>query len=122
MIHGLNGTSYFSETKSRSILGGNCTLRSGSADLSKKPKSSINNIPLRTEWQVLHHVVESAAETQLGALFHNEKIAIPMRTTLKELGHQQPPIPIEIDKSTVLGIVKFTDKKKKLKSMDMRLY
>ena len=47
----------------------------------------------------------STAETELGALFHNEQEAVPLRHALIEMGHIQPSTPIATDNSTALGIV-----------------
>jgi hypothetical protein len=39
---------------------------------------------------ILRFVVASAAEEELGALFHNCQTGIIFRTILKDLGHPQP--------------------------------
>jgi hypothetical protein len=44
--------------------------------------------------------MSSAMEAELGALFINTKPAISMHHTVKELGHPQPPTPIETDNKT----------------------
>ena len=72
----------------------------------------MKNGPLHTKCQILSHVVASAAEAELGALFRNGKTTIQMRTTLKDHGRKQPPPPIETDNSTALGIVNSTVKNK----------
>ena len=71
---------------------------------------------------VLKFVAASAAEAELGALFHNIKEARIMRLTLKELGHPQPPTPIHCDNSTAVGIVNNTVKKHRSRSMEMRYF
>ena len=38
------------------------------------------------------------------------------------MGHSQPPTPVQVDKSTALGIATGTIKKRKSKAMDMRFY
>jgi hypothetical protein len=52
----------------------------------------------------MREVVSSAAEAKLAALFHNGKEANPICITLQELGHKQPPTPIQTDNSTATGI------------------
>eukprot|EP00804_Cyclotella_cryptica_P008445 CCRYP_003953-RG/>CCRYP_003953-RG protein AED:0.45 eAED:0.45 QI:0/-1/0/1/-1/0/1/0/87 len=47
--------------------------------------------------------MSSAAEAELGALYINARETIPQRHLLNELGHPQPPTPIQIDNSTALG-------------------
>ena len=51
---------------------------------------------------ILHFVIASAAEAELGALFLNCKQASIFRLTLEEMGHPQPPTPIHCDNSTAL--------------------
>ncbi len=38
------------------------------------------------------------------------------------MGHPQPPTPIQIDSSTVLGVVKKTTQQNQTKAMDMRFH
>ena len=66
--------------------------------------------------------MESAAGAELGDLLLNCQEAVPIRITLEEMGHPQPPTPVQVDKSTALGIVTGIIKKRKSKAMDMRLY
>jgi hypothetical protein len=47
--------------------------------------------------KVLKHVMPSAAEAVIGAVFINAKEGAFLRTTLEELGHKQPPTPMETD-------------------------
>ena len=64
----------------------------------------------------------SAAEAELGALFLNFQEAIPIRTTLEEMGHSQLPTPFQVDNSTALVIATGTIKQRKSKAMDVRFY
>ena len=66
--------------------------------------------------------MSSAAEVELGGLFINAKTAVPMRKTLEELGHPQPPTPIQTDNSTACGVVNNEVQPKATKAMDMRFY
>jgi hypothetical protein len=66
--------------------------------------------------------VASAAESEVGACFHNAQSGAPLRVTLTELGHTQPPTPLRTDISTAYGIVNETIKKKQSKAMDMRYH
>ena len=45
----------------------------------------------------------SAAETEMGDLFLNCQEAFPIQITLEEMGHSQPPTPVQDDNSTALG-------------------
>ena len=66
--------------------------------------------------------MSSAAEAELGALFHNGKAAAPIRAALEELGHEQPPTPLQTDNTTAIGIASDNIKQKRSKAMDMRFY
>ena len=72
--------------------------------------------------KIIKNVMSSAAESEIGALFMNAKIAIPMRITLEELGHPQPPTPIKTDNTTANGIINGTVKQQRSKAIDMRFY
>ena len=39
----------------------------------------------------------SAAEAKLGALFLKCQDSVPIRITLEEMGHAQPPTPVQVD-------------------------
>jgi hypothetical protein len=66
--------------------------------------------------------MSSAAEAELETLFLHAKQACPIRTTLEELGHPQPAMPLQTDNSTAAGIANDTVKLKHSKAIDMRFY
>jgi hypothetical protein len=70
----------------------------------------------------LKYVMSSAAEAEIGAVFINAKEGAVLRPTLEELGHKQPPTPMETDNTTATGYSNGTIKKKRTKAMDMRFY
>jgi hypothetical protein len=72
--------------------------------------------------KVLKHVMSSAAEAEIGAVFLNAKEGAVLRTTLEELGHKDPPTPMETDNTTATGYSNGTIKQKRTKAMDMRFY
>jgi hypothetical protein len=47
--------------------------------------------------KVLKHMMSSAAEAEIGAVFINAKEGTVLRTTLEALGHKQPPTPMETE-------------------------
>jgi hypothetical protein len=49
---------------------------------------------------VLKHVISSAAEAEIGAVFLNAKEGAVLHKTLEELGHTRPPTPLETDNTT----------------------
>jgi hypothetical protein len=71
---------------------------------------------------VLKHVMSSAAEAEIGAALINAKEGAVLRTTLEELGHKQPPTPMETDNTTATGYSNGTIKLKRTKAMDMHFY
>jgi hypothetical protein len=66
--------------------------------------------------------MSSVAEAELGGLFINAKTAVPIQKMLEELGHRQPPTPIQTDNSTACGVVNNEIQPKATKAMDMRFY
>eukprot|EP00804_Cyclotella_cryptica_P000411 CCRYP_008709-RA/>CCRYP_008709-RA protein AED:0.43 eAED:0.43 QI:0/0/0/1/0/0/5/0/715 len=64
----------------------------------------------------------SAAEAETGALYINARKAVEERNILQELGHKQPPTPIQTDNSTAEGIANNRVQPKRTKAMDMRFH
>ncbi len=52
---------------------------------------------------ILHFIVASAVEAELGALFLNCKEGIIFHLTLKELGHPQPKAHVHCNNATAVG-------------------
>ncbi len=67
-------------------------------------------------------VMSSAAEAKLGALYINAREAIPMQHLLEEMGHKQPPTPIQTDNSTALGVITNNIQPRGTKAMDMQFH
>ena len=67
-------------------------------------------------------ITSSAMETDVAATFYNAKEALPFRVTPAEMGHPQPPTPMEVDNETAIGFLKRTMKQKRSKAIDMRFY
>ena len=66
--------------------------------------------------------MSSATEAETIGIFHNSKKAVPIRTTVQELGHHQPPATIRTDNSTSYGILMLTIGQNRSKALDMRIY
>jgi hypothetical protein len=66
--------------------------------------------------------MSSAAESEIEAVFINAKEGAVLRTTLEELGHIQPPRPMETDNTTAAGYINGTIRQKRTKAMDMQFY
>ena len=69
---------------------------------------------------ILHFIMVSAAEAELGALFHNYQDGIIFWQTLADLGHPQPRTPVHCNNATAVGIANNTLKRQRSQSMEMR--
>ena len=78
------------------------------------------NGAVHTLCKILKFVAASAVETELGALFMNVKQGRLMRLTLEEMGHPQPPTPINVDNKSAGGIVSGTVKRQRSRAMEMQ--
>ena len=107
--------SYLSEPKSKSRAGGHFWL-------GNKGDEDFNTGAIVTLSSVIKHVMSSAYESELAALFYNCKAAVPLRVTLEEMGHRKPKTPVTTDNSTVHGLIQSTMIPKASKSMDMRFH
>jgi hypothetical protein len=107
-----SNASYLSESKARSRAG----------FVSENVEHPINNGAVLMIAQIIKAVISCAAEAELGALYINAQEAVPQRQLLEEMGHKQPPTPIQVDNTTVLGVVKNTIQPKRTKAMDMRFH
>jgi hypothetical protein len=116
ILHIHSDASYLSVSNARSRLGGLCFLGN------KSPEQETLNGSILNVAAVIKNVVASAAESEVGACFHNAQSGAPLRVTLTKLGHAQPPTPLQTDNSTAYGIVNETIKQKRSKAMDMRYH
>eukprot|EP00804_Cyclotella_cryptica_P020408 CCRYP_012623-RA/>CCRYP_012623-RA protein AED:0.44 eAED:0.44 QI:0/0/0/1/0/0/2/0/536 len=90
--------------------------------LTKQNEPDFHNGAVLVLSAIIKHIMASASETELAALFYGCKEAIPLRTTLEEMGHPQPgPTPVTTDNTTAIGLTLNTMKPKASKSIDMRL-
>ena len=92
--------SYMNESKARSTASGHFFLGN-----KIHPHSPIFlNGAMHTLCKIIG-VAASAAEAELGSLFLNAQEAMKLRLALKEMGHPQPPTPINTDNSKATGII-----------------
>ena len=66
--------------------------------------------------------MSAASEAEAAALFTNTKEGVIQRIALEEMQWPQPPTPITVDNSTVVGLAWDTFKANKSWAMDMRLH
>ena len=110
--------SYLSEPKARSRAAGHYFL--GSSPDKNKPIKL--NGAVHSLCQILKFVAASAAEAELGALYLNVKQGRIIRLALEEMGHPQPPTPINCDNLTTTGIVNGTVKRQRSRSMEKNYF
>jgi hypothetical protein len=113
--------SYLSQTHARSRGAGHFFLSSRPKDPTAPPEviPTLNG-PVHTMCKIIDVVVGSAAEAEIGAGYLNGQDAVPIITTLTELGHPQPPAPMQVDNTTAERFANGIMKQKKSKAMDMR--
>ena len=115
--------SYLNEPKARSRGGGYFFL-------SSKPNFPIGpndtppplNAPVQVNSKIIPNVMSSAQESETGTGYINARDAVPLRTSLDEMGHKQGPTPIQFDNLCATGILNGTVTQRRSKAMDMRFY
>ena len=90
--------------------------------LSENVDNPANNGAIYNEASIIKSVMSSAAEAEIGALYINARKGVEIRNILKEMGHMQPPTPVQTDNSTAEGIVNLRVQPKRTKAMDMRFH
>ena len=106
---------YLNESKARSRAGGHFFL-------SENTQFPPNNGAIHNVAEIIKAVMSSAAEAKLGLLYINTRKAVEIRNILHELGHKQPPTPMQTDNSTAEGIINARVQPKQTKAMDMRFH
>eukprot|EP00804_Cyclotella_cryptica_P014503 CCRYP_004803-RB/>CCRYP_004803-RB protein AED:0.47 eAED:0.47 QI:0/0/0/1/0/0/2/0/177 len=106
---------YLNENEARSRAGGHHFL-------SENVPFPPNNGAVHNVAKIIKAVMSSAAEAETGGLYINARKAVEERNILEELGHKQPPTPIQTDNSTAEGIVNNRVQPKRTKAMDMRFH
>jgi hypothetical protein len=92
ILHIHSEASYLSENEAKIRAGGFFYMGSSTTTDQK-----ITNGEILIVSKVLKHVMSSAAEAEIGAVLINAKEGAFLRTPLEELGHKQPPTPMETD-------------------------
>jgi hypothetical protein len=110
-----SGASYLSELKAQSRAGGHFFL-------SLDTENPINNGAVLDIAQLIKAVMSSTAEAELGALYINAHKALLQCQTLAEMGHKQPPTPMQTDNSTALRVVNNNIQPRCTKAMDVRFH
>jgi len=107
--------SYLSEPKARSRAGGHFFLSSDS-DI------PTNNGAILNIAHIIRHVMSSATEAELAALYIMAREAVYIRIILEEMGHKQPKTPLQTDNAMANAVVNGIVQPKRTKAMDMRFH
>eukprot|EP00984_Skeletonema_dohrnii_P011431 scaffold4568_cov78-Skeletonema_dohrnii-CCMP3373.AAC.1 len=107
--------SYLSEPKARSRAGGHFFL-SNNSDIPP------NNGAILNIAHIIKNVMSSATEAELAALYIMAREAVYIRIILEEMGHEQPPTPMQTDNSMAEGVINNKVQPKRTKAMDMRFH
>ena len=106
---------YLNEEGARSRAGGHHFL-------SKNIDNPSNNGAIYNEASIIKSVMSSAAEAKIGALYINAQKGVEERIILEEMGHIQPPTPVQTDNMTAESIINLRVQPKRTKAMDMRFH
>jgi hypothetical protein len=107
--------SYLSEPKARSRAGGHFFL-------STAKDAPPNNGAILNIAHIIKHVMASATEAELAALYIVAREAVYIRIILEELGHKQPATPLQTDNSMADAVCNGKIQPKRTKAMDMRFH
>jgi len=83
--------------------------------LSENVDNPLNNGAIYNEASIIKSVMSSAAEAEIGALYINARKGVEERNILEEMGHKQPPTPVQTDNSTADSIVNLRVQPKRTK-------
>ena len=72
--------------------------------------------------KIMRNIMASAAKAEYRTIFINAQTAVPIRTTISEMGWPQGPTSIQVKNYTAVGIATKEFRQKKSKAMDMRFY
>eukprot|EP00804_Cyclotella_cryptica_P021214 CCRYP_001507-RE/>CCRYP_001507-RE protein AED:0.24 eAED:0.20 QI:0/-1/0/1/-1/1/1/0/265 len=84
---------------------GACSRAGGHFFLSSNTEIPPNNRAVLNIAHVIKHVMASATEAELAALYIMAREAVFIRVILEELGHKKPATPLQTDNSTAEGVV-----------------
>ena len=106
---------YLNEPKARSREGGHFFM-SNNSDIPP------NNGAVLNIAHIIKHVMASATEAELAALYIMAREAVYMRIILEEMGHKQPPTLMQTDNAMTEGVINKKVQQKCTKAMDMQFH
>ena len=89
---------YLNEPQAKSRAGGHFFL-SANSDI------PANNGAVLNIAHIIRHVMSSATEAELGALYIMAREAVYIRIVLEELGYEQPPTPMQTDNAMAEAVI-----------------
>ncbi len=110
-----SNASYLSEPNARSRAGGHFFLSSDSTI--PQNNGAVLNIA-----HIIKHVMSSATEAELVGLYIMAREAVYIRIVLEEMGHKQPPTPLQTDNAMAEAVTNGKVQPKRKKAMDMRFH
>jgi hypothetical protein len=110
-----SNASYLSKSKARSQAGGHFFL---SSDTTIPP----NNGAVLNIAHIIKNVMSLATKAELAGLYIMAWEAVYIRIILKELGHKQPPPPIQTNNAMADAALNGKIQPKRTKAMDMRFH
>jgi hypothetical protein len=118
-LHIHSDASYLSEKQACLQAGGIFFLSMQPEDPTASPKPDAvpppQNGAIHVLSSIIKSVLSSATKAKLGALFYNARDGAMLRNVLEEMGHPQPPTPIQTDNVCASGIVNDTVKQRRSK-------
>jgi hypothetical protein len=107
--------SYLSNPKAQSQAGGHFFL---SSNTTVPP----NNVAILNRAHIIKKVMSSTTEAELAGLYILAPKAVYIRIILEELGHVQPPTPLQTDNAMADGVINGKVQPKRTKAMDMSFH
>ena len=107
--------SYLCKPKAKSRAGGHFFM-------STNAKIPPNNGAILNIAHITKHVMTSAMEAKLAALYIMAREVVYMRIILEEMGHKQLATPIQTDNAMAEAVINTKITPKRLKAMDMRFH
>jgi hypothetical protein len=71
---------------------------------------------------IIKHVMSSATEAELAGLYIMAREAVYIRIILEEIGHNQPPTPLQTNNSMAEAVINGKVQSKQTKAMDMQFH
>ncbi len=110
-----SNASYLSEPKA-------CSRAVGHFFLSSDTTIPPNNGAVLNIEHIIKNVMSSATKAELVGLYIMARKAVYIRIILEELGHKQPPMPLQTDNAMAEAIINGKIQPKQTKAMDMRFH